>query len=58
MIEKRKILPGKVLFFSTCFSITDSMGKDIRRAMKKAAVWVELKEDNMAHYMEPKLDLR
>jgi hypothetical protein len=34
------------------------MGKDIRRAMKKAAVWVELKEDNMAHYMEPKLDLR
>ncbi|XP_052050422.1 protein LTO1 homolog isoform X3 [Apodemus sylvaticus] len=36
----------------------DSMGRDIRKAMKKAVAWDLLKESSMACYMEPKLDLR
>ncbi|EDM12266.1 oral cancer overexpressed 1 (predicted), isoform CRA_g [Rattus norvegicus] len=41
-----------------CFFITDSMGRDIRKAMKKAVAWESLKESSMVCYMEPKLDLR
>lgn len=45
-------------FEQACFSITGFTGKDIRKAMKKATVWASSKEDSMARYMEPKLDLR
>ncbi|XP_038170170.1 protein LTO1 homolog isoform X3 [Arvicola amphibius] len=38
--------------------LPNSMGRDIRKAMKKAAAWGLLKEGSMAHYTEPKLDLR
>lgn len=41
-----------------CFFITDSMGRDIRKAMKKAVAWGSLKESGMAWYMEPRLGLR
>nr|XP_044993784.1 protein LTO1 homolog isoform X7 [Jaculus jaculus] len=35
----------------------DSMGKAFRKAMKKAVVWVYLKEDSTERSMEPELHL-